>query len=65
MQKQRTPRKHGIAWVKYTTDPRTKIQIGEGIPTYNIIVSILFDKGFSNIVVCASFNTNTTSVPKR
>jgi hypothetical protein len=25
VQKQRTPRKHGIAWVEYTTNPRTKI----------------------------------------
>jgi hypothetical protein len=62
MQKQRTPKEHGIAWVEYITDPRNKIQIGESIPTYNIILSILFDKVFSNIVVCTSFDTNTTSV---
>jgi hypothetical protein len=65
MQKQRTPRKHGIARVKYTIDPKTRIQIGKGIPTYSIILSILFDKVFSNIVVCTSSNTNIASVPRR
>ncbi len=50
MQKQRTPRKH---------------EIGEGIPTNNIILLILFDKGFSSIVVCTSFIIDITSVPRR
>jgi hypothetical protein len=62
MQKQRKPREHGIAWVEYTIDPKSRIQIGEGIPTNNIILPILFDKVFSNIVVCTSFDTNTMSV---
>jgi hypothetical protein len=65
MQKKRTPRKHGIACIEHTTNPRTRIQIGEGIPTNNIILLILFNKGFSNIVVCTSFNIDTTSVPRR
>jgi hypothetical protein len=60
MQKKITPKEHGIAWVEYTTNPKTRIQIREGIPTDNIILSILFDKVFSNIVICTSFNTNTT-----
>ncbi len=58
MQKQRTLREHGIAWVEYITNPRSRIQVGKGIPTNSIILSILFDKAFSNIVVCASFDTN-------
>jgi hypothetical protein len=65
MQKQRTPTKHEIAWVEYTIDPKNRIQIGKGIPIDNIILSILFDKVFSNIMVCTSFDTNTTSVPGR
>ncbi len=65
MQKQRTPIKHGIAWVKYTIDPKTKIQIGMGILTYSIILSILFDKVFSNIVVCTSFDRDITSASGR
>jgi hypothetical protein len=47
MQKQITPKEHGIAWVEYTTNPRTKIKIGKGIPTDIIILSILFDNCFS------------------
>jgi hypothetical protein len=62
MQKQITPVKHGIAWVEYTIDPRCKILIGKGIPKNSIILSILFDKVFSNIVVCISFDTDTTCV---
>jgi len=65
MQKQKTLRKHEIAWVEYTIVPKSRIQIGEGIPIYNIILSILFEKAFPSIVVCTSFNTNTTSVPGR
>ncbi len=65
MQKERTFREHGVAWVEYIIDPRTRIQIGEGILIDNVIWSILFEKGFSNIVVCKSFNTNTTSVLRR
>jgi hypothetical protein len=57
-----TPRKHGIIWVEYTIDPKSRIQIGEGISTNNIILSILFDKVFSNIMVSTSFNIDTTSV---
>jgi len=65
MQKKITPREHGIVWVEYITDPKSRIQIREGISTNDIILSILFDKVFSNIVVCTSFNTNTTSVLRR
>jgi len=28
MQKQRTPKEHGIAWVKYTIDPIIRFKIG-------------------------------------
>jgi hypothetical protein len=38
MQKQKTPVEHGITWVEYTIGPRTRISIGEGIPTNNIIL---------------------------
>jgi len=62
MQKQKTPRKHGITLVEYTTNPITRISIGENIPINNIKLSILFDKKNSNIVVCISFDIDTTSV---
>jgi hypothetical protein len=65
MQKQIIAREHGIVWVEYITDPKSRIQIGEGISTNNIILLILFDKVFSNIVVCISFDTNITSVLRR
>jgi hypothetical protein len=65
MQKQIIAREHGIVWVEYITDPKSRIQIGEGISTNNIILLILFDKVFSNIVVCINFDTNITSVLRR
>jgi len=65
MKKQKTLRKHKIAWVEYTIVPKSRIQIGEGIPINNIILLMLFEKAFPNIVVCTRFDTNTTSVPRR
>jgi hypothetical protein len=65
MKKQRTPREHGIAWVEYTINPITRIEIREGIPIDKIILLVLFEKVFSNIVVCTSFDTNNTNVPRR
>jgi hypothetical protein len=56
MQKQITPTEHGITWVEYTTDLETRFKIGVGIPIDNIILSLLFDKDYSNIMVCTSFN---------
>jgi hypothetical protein len=56
MQKQIIPIEHGITWIKYTIDPRIKIWVGKGIPTNNIILLVLFNKVFSNIVVCTSFD---------
>jgi hypothetical protein len=64
MQKQRTPKEHGIAWVKYTTDPTTRLKIGKYILIDNIILSLLFDKDYPNIVVCISFDTNFTKVTR-
>jgi hypothetical protein len=40
MQKQITPREHGIACVEYTTHPRIKFKITINIPTNNIIILI-------------------------
>jgi hypothetical protein len=66
MQKQRTPEEHGIAWtMEYTTDPKTRLKIEASIPTNDIILSLLFDNGYSNIVVCVSFDTYTTKVVGR
>jgi len=65
MKKQITPREHGIARVKYTIDPITRLKIGACIPIDSIIMSLLFDKDYSNIVVCISFDTNTTRIPGR
>jgi poly(A) polymerase Pap1 len=48
--------------VEYTIDPKSRIQIGKDIPIDNIILSILFDKFFSNIMVCISFDTQTLQV---
>ncbi len=62
MQKQITPKEHGITWVEYTTNPITRISVGKGIPTNNIILSMLFEKVFSNIVVRTSFDIDNTSV---
>ncbi len=56
---------HGIAWVEYTIDPITRLKIGTNIPIDNIILSLLFNKDYSNTVVCTSFDTNTTRVPRR
>jgi len=59
MHKQITPKEHGIAWVEYIINPKTRLKIGMGFPTNNIILSFLFNKDYSNIVVCTSFDTNT------
>jgi len=53
---------HVIAWVENTIDPITKLKIGANLPTNNIILSFLFNKYYSNIVVCTSFDTNNTRV---
>jgi hypothetical protein len=37
MQKQKTPRKHGIACVEYIIDPKTKLKIGTNIPTITLV----------------------------
>jgi hypothetical protein len=60
MKKQITPREHGIPRVEYTIDLETRFRIGVGIPIDNIILSLLFDKDYSNIMVCTSFNIDTT-----
>ncbi len=52
MHEQITPKEHEIAWVEYIIGPRIRLKIGASIPTYNIILLILFDKDHSNIVVC-------------
>jgi len=60
MEKKITPKKmelHG--W----NIPRTRLKIGACIPIHNIILSLLFDKDYSNIVVYKSFNIDTTIVP--
>ncbi len=57
--KQITPKEHGIQWVEYITNPKTRLKIGTMFPTNSIILSFLFNKYFSNIVVCTSFDTNT------
>jgi len=44
--------------VEYTTDLETRFKIRVGIPIDNIILSLLFDKDYSNIMVCTSFNIN-------
>ncbi len=64
-QNQITPREHGIAWVEFTTNPRTRLKSIGDIPTYNIILSLLCDNGYSNIVVCTRFGTYTTRVQGR
>ncbi len=56
---------HGIAWVEYTIDPTIRLIIGANIPTNNIILSLLFDKDYSNIVVCTNFDTYNTRVPRK
>jgi hypothetical protein len=37
LQKQKTPKEHGIAWVKYINDPKTKLKIGENITTITFV----------------------------
>jgi len=64
MQKQRTPKEHGIAWVEYKTNPMTGLKIGTCIIIVSIILSLLFDKDYPNIVVCTSFDTNFIGVPR-
>jgi hypothetical protein len=41
-QKQRTYKEHGIAWATFTTYPIFKLEITVGIPTYNIILSFVW-----------------------
>jgi hypothetical protein len=65
MQKQRTPKELGIAWLKYIIDPITRLKIGANISIDDIILSFFFDNGYSNIVVCISFDTYITKVIKR
>jgi hypothetical protein len=52
MQKYIIPREHGIAWVEYIIDPIIMLKTGVNIPTNSIILSFLFNKYYSNIVVC-------------
>jgi hypothetical protein len=49
MQRKRTPKEHGIAWVEYIINPKSRIQIGKDIPTNNIILLILFHKVFPTL----------------
>jgi hypothetical protein len=65
MQKQITPRELGIVGLKYITDLITRLKIGANISIDDIILSLLFDNGYSNIVVCISFDTYTTRVLRR
>jgi hypothetical protein len=64
MHKQITPKEHGIAWVEYKTNPITRLKIGTYILIHSTILSLLFDKDYPNIVVCTSFDTNFTGIPR-
>jgi hypothetical protein len=58
-QKQKTPKKHGIAWVEFIADPMTRLKIIGGIPINNIILCLLCENGYFNIMVCTRFDTYT------